>query len=982
MLVYALAQPSHQKVMSPSVADVMMNMDEEKVEKLTGKNHTKWKREVQRCCQGSGFVPELTTPMVELVQQRIQHLHEQVVKQERAQFSFLYEEKPEKAKPKAKRRSDKYGKSVTTKYATPEARVPADTAGAFFGTPTWNETLGSNRQRSRKPKASARSYASYAQAVSSDSDETIEYSQSSGDEKSDLQREIEKEEAIMRKESLRTFIKWKRNKDLVLEKIEDKIVDETARRKQDLFIKLRATLKGEKKVLIRDLTDPQEAFEKLCEYHSNMLDLSTLNDAEEAYFEVKAKKYATMKEFTTAFLEKRQEYLEQGGAETELAGRSRLVSSLPYKWFESQIDEFGESKVLGNNTIERVVQILEKKAGKLQKNDADYALSTAKRNNHANIAEGGQNPKKSRDDGGWRKARGNGSNSSAQQPCPHCRNDFAYHKPDQCFDHPQKGAANLKRFKEMREAKKLKREAANLTIGNTVNSDKTELSKMAAEIEVLKAQLENSKPQAHMAEDKRQDNNDSFELDLALLQGEVLMVTSHAEAEALEDASDGDDRDACDLDILDTCDESLHDEDGHDGTWKEKKHELKPSTVSGLTAVAGEDVADGEIITTYEGVLLTENELRDEYYERTMKYVVELEAEEKSDDERLFLDASDPDTSNWARKIESPGPGQGRGNCHLVQKDGQLLVVATENIKEGEPYLMDYGCYYRWPSGTRLDVVIKDPDEEDEFVMAMVEIARSGEKAAGATPSEESQAHMAAPNWLASPDDGKHDTHDETSDDAFALDLEVLEPTDGGHGMHSEPHAASGDDNSVCSEPHDTSSGADNDSEDGGINDSDVDEDDDSDVGDDDGDGNEGDTDSDDEDTSGDGRNDGMVTTRTPVATAAMVPVMTVPATVAPTTTPVAATTVATARKATMESLTPAWTVPTTETSFKKEATAMESPTRLPATPTGGNARHCARGLTTRGASSDVSSGQEATPTAREPRERSGDGSNAQSSLL
>lgn len=111
---------------------------------------------------------------------------------------------------------------------------------------------------------------------------------------------------------------------------------------------------------------------------------------------------------------------------------------------------------------------------------------------------------------------------------------------------------------------------------------------------------------------------------------------------------------------------------------------LGPSVVSGTGVFAARELQKHEALGAYCGEELSGAQFNARYAHAPPMYVMGLSKD-------VFLDAVDPDKSNWTRYINSPHKTGKRPNVK-ARKSG--VIVALKKIRVGDELLLSYGRSY------------------------------------------------------------------------------------------------------------------------------------------------------------------------------------------------------------------------------------------------------------------------------------------------
>jgi len=120
------------------------------------------------------------------------------------------------------------------------------------------------------------------------------------------------------------------------------------------------------------------------------------------------------------------------------------------------------------------------------------------------------------------------------------------------------------------------------------------------------------------------------------------------------------------------------------------KHSSIPG--AGWGVFAARDLPIHTVLGTYDGEMLSRKEFLERYPDGDNPWAVELEI----GGETMYVDASDPFKSNWARFANNPGPKE-EPNCELHEVDGKLYLQTQRPMITGEEVLWDYGDEFVWP---------------------------------------------------------------------------------------------------------------------------------------------------------------------------------------------------------------------------------------------------------------------------------------------
>lgn len=113
---------------------------------------------------------------------------------------------------------------------------------------------------------------------------------------------------------------------------------------------------------------------------------------------------------------------------------------------------------------------------------------------------------------------------------------------------------------------------------------------------------------------------------------------------------------------------------------------VRDSAISGKGVFALKRIEKGQVLGTYEGELLTLEEFSTRYPFDNSVYVLDI-------GDGQFIDARDPEKSNFARYINSPRGTTKKPNIVFLKKGS---IAALKRIQKDEELLVSYGRKYYW----------------------------------------------------------------------------------------------------------------------------------------------------------------------------------------------------------------------------------------------------------------------------------------------
>lgn len=119
--------------------------------------------------------------------------------------------------------------------------------------------------------------------------------------------------------------------------------------------------------------------------------------------------------------------------------------------------------------------------------------------------------------------------------------------------------------------------------------------------------------------------------------------------------------------------------------------EIKKSTIpeAGLGVIATKFIPKKTVLGYYKGVVLNERE-----YKRLedKSYVFEVDLKDRT----IYIDAQDPDKSNWTRYINGARTKKERKliNIETFQQGATIYFEAIRDIYPGDELLYSYGRHY------------------------------------------------------------------------------------------------------------------------------------------------------------------------------------------------------------------------------------------------------------------------------------------------
>ena len=114
--------------------------------------------------------------------------------------------------------------------------------------------------------------------------------------------------------------------------------------------------------------------------------------------------------------------------------------------------------------------------------------------------------------------------------------------------------------------------------------------------------------------------------------------------------------------------------------------EVRSSPIDGLGVFARRIIAKGTLLGMYEGEVLSAEEFAKRYPLDDSKYVLDIGG-------NTFIDAVDPQKSNFSRYINSPRGTRKKPNVSFVD-NGKILSL--KKIEKDEEILVSYGSTYYW----------------------------------------------------------------------------------------------------------------------------------------------------------------------------------------------------------------------------------------------------------------------------------------------
>jgi len=114
--------------------------------------------------------------------------------------------------------------------------------------------------------------------------------------------------------------------------------------------------------------------------------------------------------------------------------------------------------------------------------------------------------------------------------------------------------------------------------------------------------------------------------------------------------------------------------------------EIRDSVISGKGVFAVNSIRKGQILGCYEGEELTLEEFNNRYPFDNSVYVLDI-------GDGKFIDARDPEKSNFARYINSPHGTTKKPNVVFLKKG---VIAALKKIQKNEELLVSYGRKYYW----------------------------------------------------------------------------------------------------------------------------------------------------------------------------------------------------------------------------------------------------------------------------------------------
>jgi SET domain-containing protein len=113
---------------------------------------------------------------------------------------------------------------------------------------------------------------------------------------------------------------------------------------------------------------------------------------------------------------------------------------------------------------------------------------------------------------------------------------------------------------------------------------------------------------------------------------------------------------------------------------------IRDSVISGKGVFASKRIEKGQVLGCYEGEQLTLDQFNERYPLDNSVYVLDI-------GDGLFIDARDPEKSNFARYINSPKGTTKKPNVVFLKKG---IIAALKRIQKDEELLVSYGRKYFW----------------------------------------------------------------------------------------------------------------------------------------------------------------------------------------------------------------------------------------------------------------------------------------------
>jgi hypothetical protein len=114
--------------------------------------------------------------------------------------------------------------------------------------------------------------------------------------------------------------------------------------------------------------------------------------------------------------------------------------------------------------------------------------------------------------------------------------------------------------------------------------------------------------------------------------------------------------------------------------------EIRDSVISGKGVFASKRIEKGQVLGVYKGEKLTLEEFNNRYPFDNSIYVLDI-------GDGQFIDARDPEKSNFARYINSPKGTSKKPNIVFLAKG---IIAAVKRIQKNEELLVSYGRKYFW----------------------------------------------------------------------------------------------------------------------------------------------------------------------------------------------------------------------------------------------------------------------------------------------